>query len=809
MSLTFSYLPFDPNLFLPSFHLACLPVSLSSSVQTCWQLHLLTLCPLGSVMTVTYTNRVADARLGTFSQLLLQWKGSIYKLLYSEFLIFISLYFTISLVYRLILNESQRLMFEKLALYCNSYAELIPVSFVLGFYVALVVSRWWAQYESIPWPDRIMNLVSCNVDGEDEYGRLLRRTLMRYSNLCSVLILRSVSTAVYKRFPSMEHVVRAGLMTPEEHKKFESLNSPHNKFWIPCVWFSNLAVKARNEGRIRDSVLLQGILNELNTLRSQCGRLYGYDWISIPLVYTQVVTVAVYSFFLACLIGRQFLDPEKAYPGHELDLFVPVFTFLQFFFYAGWLKVAEQLINPFGEDDDDFETNWLIDRNLQVSLMAVDEMHQDLPILEKDLYWNEPDPQPPYTAATAEYKRPSFLGSTFDISMQKEEMEFQPLEQIKENEEANHSTPLLGHLGRLLGVQSPSFSRSSSRMNLLRRREPTSPFSHYTYQDMGKAGSPCGINQPRGDSSSQEQWDSEDGKLREFDAFMSTPFYERPGFYSAPQTPISSIPMIFPSRRQGRKKPPALSSIAACSTSLRDVVSTSPSRVSDVYKSQSSIGSGAKETFIWPTERSKGSDSPVVTAEEKSSSYGKGKEGTTTGSPGAQSTTSDSPKFPFLAESPDYEKQGSFKSLKSLKASHPPWLSLESTASPTPSSEHFHTPSNKTPGGSTSFCFSFTPVTSPVLQRSHMGNVGPDARSLSLEDAASAPDQRPAEVSRNTRDTGNGSTNAPPTKETRRAESPSPNDSGISLAEGDYMGLMEVIMETSESTCEEQMDQYS
>lgn len=47
--------------------------------------------------------------------------------------------------------------------------------------------------------------------------------------------------------------------------------------------------------------------------------------------------------------------------------------------------------------------------------MAVDEMHQDLPILEKDPYWNEPDPQPPYTAATAEYKRPSFLGSTFDI----------------------------------------------------------------------------------------------------------------------------------------------------------------------------------------------------------------------------------------------------------------------------------------------------------------------------------------------------------------------------------------------------------
>lgn len=50
--------------------------------------------------------------------------------------------------------------------------------------------------------------------------------------------------------------------------------------------------------------------------------------------------MAVYSFFLACLIGRQFLNPAKAYPGHELDLVVPVFTFLQFFFYAGWLKVS-------------------------------------------------------------------------------------------------------------------------------------------------------------------------------------------------------------------------------------------------------------------------------------------------------------------------------------------------------------------------------------------------------------------------------------------------------------------------------------
>ena len=39
-------------------------------------------------------------------------------------------------------------------------------------------------------------------------------------------------------------------------------------------------------------------------------------------------------------MGRQFLDPAKKYTGHEADLVIPVFTFLQFFFYMGWLKVS-------------------------------------------------------------------------------------------------------------------------------------------------------------------------------------------------------------------------------------------------------------------------------------------------------------------------------------------------------------------------------------------------------------------------------------------------------------------------------------
>uniref|UniRef100_A0A3Q1EXP4 Bestrophin homolog n=1 Tax=Acanthochromis polyacanthus TaxID=80966 RepID=A0A3Q1EXP4_9TELE len=368
-------------------------------------------------MTVTYTARVANARFCGFSKLLLAWKGSIYKVLYKEFVAFFAMYTAISITYRFLLYDDQKRYFEKLAIYCNDYASLIPMSFVLGFYVTLVVNRWWNQYTSIPLPDRLMCVLSGGLQGSDERGRLLRRTMMRYASLSALLILRSVSTAVFKRFPTMDHVVEAGFMTREERKKFEGLHSPYNKYWIPCVWFTNLAAVARCEGRIKDDHTLKLLLEELNGFRGKCSMLFHYDMISVPLVYTQVVTLAVYSFFLVCLIGRQFLDPSQGYPHHDLDLYVPIFTLLQFFFYAGWLKVAEQLINPFGEDDDDFETNWLIDRNFQVSMMAVDEMYGDLPMMERDRYWNDSNPRPPYTAATLfVLRKPSFQGSTFDMS---------------------------------------------------------------------------------------------------------------------------------------------------------------------------------------------------------------------------------------------------------------------------------------------------------------------------------------------------------------------------------------------------------
>lgn len=187
---------------------------------------------------------------------------------------------------------------------------------------------------------------------------------MRYVCLCLTMVLINISPRVKKRFPTLDNLVEAGLLVENEKNIIETLNKKfprHSKHWLPIVWAASIVTRARKEGRIRDDFAVKTIIDELNKFRGQCGLLISYDTISVPLVYTQVVTLAVYSYFLTSVMGQQWTERKEVSPGYlnSIDLYFPIFTTLQFFFYMGWLKVAESLINPFGEDDDDFEVRKL------------------------------------------------------------------------------------------------------------------------------------------------------------------------------------------------------------------------------------------------------------------------------------------------------------------------------------------------------------------------------------------------------------------------------------------------------------------
>ena len=55
--------------------------------------------------------------------------------------------------------------------------------------------------------------------------------------------------------------------------------------------------------------------------------------------------------------------------GDNIDLYIPIFTMISFVVVVGWLKVAQKMLDPYadGEDDVRFDLHWVLHRNVEGS----------------------------------------------------------------------------------------------------------------------------------------------------------------------------------------------------------------------------------------------------------------------------------------------------------------------------------------------------------------------------------------------------------------------------------------------------------
>ncbi|VDM20579.1 unnamed protein product [Hydatigera taeniaeformis] len=134
----------------------------------------------------------------------------------------------------------------------------------------------------------------------------------------------------------------------------------------------------------------------------------------------QVVTLAVYSYFLSSIIGRQFIVNTSEYSEpFRRDYYVPLYTILEFIVYMGWLKVAETLVNPMGEDDEDFDINSIIDSNWSVKkygMHMVDRKYRPTELV-RDKFWDSVNVSLPHTADSKKLQSTQMIGSVFSVDV--------------------------------------------------------------------------------------------------------------------------------------------------------------------------------------------------------------------------------------------------------------------------------------------------------------------------------------------------------------------------------------------------------
>ena len=187
----------------------------------------------------------------------------------------------------------------------------------------------------------------------------------------------------------MQEIIRAGLIRPDEAERVGEENSPQmygSNWWMPLKWCVEILSKAQQDGVIKSAPGFNGLIGQVATFRSDLTGVAAYGHIPVPLVYTQVVTLAVYFYFGVSLIAEQWLLPD------DVDLYYPIFMTIKFLFFFGWLRVAETLYNPFGEDDEDFELNELLNRHFRVAMNIVEDK-ENPPELKKDMFWGQVDPE--------------------------------------------------------------------------------------------------------------------------------------------------------------------------------------------------------------------------------------------------------------------------------------------------------------------------------------------------------------------------------------------------------------------------------
>ncbi|XP_059097873.1 bestrophin-1-like [Tigriopus californicus] len=324
------------------------------------------------------------------------WKRSIqrlfavrflFNLIYKELLVYIIVYFVINIIYRYAINPDQQQTFGRIVHYFEEQLDYYgrDLTFLLGFYVSLAAKRWWDQYQSLPWPDQLAVVLTAGFENGTGQALLIRQTIMRYALLSYVLCLRRFSDNLSGKLGQNKTLRELGLIKKDEMERIErngfektEYRNPFASNWcLPLAWATDLIRLARQQNLIHTD---REILREVMAFQHGLQQVENFANVSIPIVYEVVVNCAIYLYFILSLVADQIPFTNQ----DSFDLYVPIFKIFKLILLMGWLKVAQCIEKPFGDDESDIDMFALVQRHIWTTSIILDQYNK-LPALQSNM----------------------------------------------------------------------------------------------------------------------------------------------------------------------------------------------------------------------------------------------------------------------------------------------------------------------------------------------------------------------------------------------------------------------------------------
>ena len=262
------------------------------------------------------------------------------------------------------------------------------LTFFIGFYVSHIVRTWWQNMKKMPCVDQccismsaFLSTESCIkqedaeilVNGNKVDVKHFKKDICRLFLLSWTMCFCRVSTRLKKQYNSPEAFYKKGLLSKKEYQKLQTGNDDGwlERWCTPLLWADkmvwNVKKECKKEECKKDSSKCElsqlknfekVIVNPSNgnvekallTLQDALDQLSKEYYSPLPGLIHEVIVLALYFFMSVGVIAGQGFHTDTSTFIWKMVLNFPLYFCAKYILLLGWLKLAKDLQNPYGDD---------------------------------------------------------------------------------------------------------------------------------------------------------------------------------------------------------------------------------------------------------------------------------------------------------------------------------------------------------------------------------------------------------------------------------------------------------------------------